>query len=115
MKAICQKLTVCLDESNALPRGVISTPYVSSISPGRARTKLPVKLVNHLSQDVTIPAKVQICDLHSTEDVDQMENEFSRESEADASFLKNFSYLKELAMYRFNFECAIWIKVVLCT
>ena len=99
VKAICQKLTVCLDGSNALPRGVIVTPCVSSISPGRARTKLPVELVNHLSQDVTIPAKVQICDLYSTEEVDQMENEFcdesSAESEADASFLRNFSYLKE--------------------
>ena len=99
VKAICQRLTVCLDGSNALPRGVIATPCVGSISPGRARTKLPVELVNHLSQDVTIPAKVQICDLYSTEDVDRMEDEFSAklsaESEADASFLKNFSYLKD--------------------
>ena len=99
VKAICQKLTVCLDGSDALPRGVIVTPCVSSISPGRARTKLPVELVNCLLQDVTIPAKVQICDLYSTEEVDQMENEFcdesSAESEADASFLRNFSYLKE--------------------
>ena len=58
-----------------------------------------MELVNHLSQDITIPAKVQICDLYSTEDVDQMQNEISSESsaesEADASFLKNLSYLKE--------------------
>ena len=58
-----------------------------------------MELVNHLLQEATIPAKVQICDLYSTDDVDQMENEFSdkssAESEADASVLKNFSYMKE--------------------
>ena len=90
---------MCLDSSNALPKGVIATPSVSSIAVGNSRTKLPVELVNHLSQDVTIPAKVQICDLYSTEDVETMATDQSfttpEGSDEDASFLKNFAYLQQ--------------------
>ena len=50
VKAVCQKLTVCLDGASGLPKGVIATPSVSCISPGQAKSKLPVELVNHLSQ-----------------------------------------------------------------
>ena len=101
VKAICQRLTVCLDGANGLPKGVIVTPSVNCISPGRAKTKLPVELVNHLSQDVVIPAKARICDLYSTEDVDPIETNKRGEaschvtSDADADFLTNFLHLNE--------------------
>ena len=74
VRAVCQKPSVCLNGSSGLPKGVIATPSMSCISPGQAKSKLPVDLVNHLSQDVTIPAKDQICDLYSTKDVDLMED-----------------------------------------
>ena len=75
VKAICQKLTVCLDGASGLPKGVIVTPSVNCIVPGRTKSKLPVELVNHLSQDVTIPAKARICDLYSTKDVDLLKTD----------------------------------------
>ena len=101
VKAVCQKLTVCLDGASGLPKGVIATPRVNCISPGQARSKLPVELVYHLSQDVTIPAKAWICDLYNTEDVDLIEeNEGGGvscivSSGSDADFLKNFMHMKD--------------------
>ena len=69
VKAVCQGITVCLDGSNGLPKGVLATPSVTTLPPGRKRTKLPVELVNHSAQTVTVPAKARVCDLYSTEDV----------------------------------------------
>ena len=99
-KAICQKLTVCLDGASGLPKVVIATPGVNCISPGRTKRKLPVELVNHLSQDVTIPAKARICDLYSTEDVDLIEDNEGggvsciASSGSDADFLEDFLHIK---------------------
>ena len=66
VKAICQRLTICLDGADGLPKGVIVTTSVNCISQGQGKTKLPNELVNHHSQDVVIPAKARICDLYST-------------------------------------------------
>ena len=92
---------MCLDGASGLPKGVIATPGVNCISPGRTKSKLPVQLVNHLSQDVTIPAKARICDLYSTEDVDLIEDNEGggvsciASSGSDADFLKNFLHMKD--------------------
>ena len=74
------------------------TPSVNIVSPGRSKIGLPIDLVNHLSQPVTIPAKTRICELYSTEDVVGLEkgsvaNEVSFNQSAD--FLDNFSHMKE--------------------
>ena len=101
VKVVCQKLTVCLDGASGLPKRVIATPSVSCISLGQAKSKLPVELVNHLFQDVTIPAKARICDLYSTEDVDLMEDNkggeasYTVSNESDSNFLKNFLHMND--------------------
>ena len=74
---------------------------MNCISPGWTKSKLPVELVNHLSQDVTINAKAQICDLYSTKDVDLIEDNEGggvsgiTSSRSDADFLKNFLHMKD--------------------
>ena len=60
IKAICQKLTVCLNWPSGLPLGVIATDSVNCISQGREKNKLPVELENHLSQDAAVGREVPI-------------------------------------------------------
>ena len=50
VKAVCTRLTVCLDDSSAtsLPRGVVISPSVGYLEPGSSTSKLSVKVVNHL-------------------------------------------------------------------
>ena len=96
--AVCQKMTVCMEGKSGLPKGVMVTPSVNIVSPGRSKIRLPIALVNHLSQPVTIPAKTRICELCSTEDVVGFEkgsvaDEVSFSQSAD--FLDNFSNMKE--------------------
>ena len=99
VKAICQQLNICLDGAKGLPRGVLATPCVNTITPGHSRSKLPVELVNHLSQDVTIPAKARICDLYSLEDIELLDHATAEmpltgKSPEDMHFLNNFQHLK---------------------
>ena len=74
---------------------------MNCISPGRTKSKLPVERVNHLSQDVTIPATAWICDLYSTKDVDLIEDNEGGGvscitlSGSDDDFLKNFLHMKD--------------------
>ena len=96
--AVCQKMTVCMEGKSGLPKGVMVTPSVNIVSPGRSKIRLPIDLVNHLSQPVIIPAKTRICELYSTEDVVGLEkgsvaDEVSFSQSAD--FLDNFSNMKE--------------------
>ena len=53
VQAICQRMSVCLDGANGLPKGVLATPCINTLHPGRKRTKLPIELVNHSSKAVT--------------------------------------------------------------
>ena len=50
VQAICQRINVCVDGATGLPKGVLATPSVNTIKPGRKITKLPVELVNHSSK-----------------------------------------------------------------
>ena len=96
--AVCQKMTVCMEGKSGLPKGVMVTPSVNIVSPGRSKIRLPVDLVNHLSQPVTIPAKTRICELYSTEDVVGLEKGSGADevsSSQSADFLDNFSHMKE--------------------
>ena len=68
-------MNICLDGARGLPKGVLATPCVNTITPGHSKSKLPVELVNYLSQEVTIPAKARICELYSLEDIDLLETE----------------------------------------
>ena len=82
-----------------LPKGVMVTPSVNIVSPGRSKIRLPVDLVNHLSQPITIPEKTRICELYSTEDVVGLEkgsvaDEVSSHQSSD--FLDNFSHERNL-------------------
>ena len=95
VQAICQRMSICLDGNNGLPKGVIATPCVSTLQPGRKRSKLPIELVNHSSQPVTIPAKARVCDLYSTEDVTPLEQDTGNMGTKEDSFLSNFKGMKD--------------------
>ena len=89
---------MCLDGASGLPKGVTRCELYFS---RWTKSKLPVELVNHLSQDVTIPAKAWICDLYSTKDVDLIEDNKGggvsciASSGSDADFLKNILRMKD--------------------
>ena len=95
VQAICQRMSVCLDGSNGLPKGVLATPCVTTLQPGRKRSKLPIELVNPSSQSVTIPAKARVCDLYSTEDVTPLEQDIKKMGSQDDSFLSNFKGMED--------------------
>ena len=67
---------------------------MNNLQPERKRTKLPVELVSHSAQTVTVPAKERVCDLYSTEDVITLEQgsspgkqEASNNDRGNGSFL----------------------------
>ena len=95
-------MTVCLDGSTGLPKRVLATPSVTTLQPGRKRTKLPVELVNHSAQTITIAAKARVCNLYSTEDVTPLEpsslpgNPDSPNTDMGKGyFLSNFARMRE--------------------
>ena len=56
-------------------------------------------MVNHLSQDVVIPARAQVCELYSLDDIELLEKDFGKLAESgisqeDISFLSVFQDLK---------------------
>ena len=51
VKAVCQRLSICLEEvqSTSLPKGLLVSPCVAFIEPGRASSPLAVEVVHHSS------------------------------------------------------------------
>ena len=95
---VCQKMTACMEGKFGLPKGVIVTLSVNIVSLGRSKIRLPVDLENYLSQPVTIPEKIRLCKLYSTEDVVGLEKGSVAgkvSSHQSADFLDNFSHMKE--------------------
>ena len=74
VQALSQRISVCLEETKeqSLPRGVLVSPCILNLLPGTSSSKLPVQVVNHLDQEVSIPTKTRICDLYSIEDVSSL-------------------------------------------
>ena len=98
VQAISHQMSVCLESSERtiLPKGVLVSPCVNWIQPGRSITKLPVQLTNQLDQMVTIPAKARICELYSTDDVSKLKQDGSDEGETStqSDFLHHFAHIQ---------------------
>ena len=71
VQSISQRISVCLEETSqqSLPKGLVVSPCKYNLLPGIYTAKLPVQVINHLDQEVSISAKARVCDLYSTEDV----------------------------------------------
>ena len=102
VQALSQRISVCLEEAKeqSLPRGVVVSPCVLTLLPGTSSSKLPVQVVNHLDQEVSIPAKTRICDLYSIEDVSSLNStvpigQSSGNEVGSDSFLDHFQDLSE--------------------
>ena len=96
--AVCQKHD-CMEGKFGLPKKVMVTPSVNTVSLGRSKIRLSIGLMNHLSQPVTILAKTCICELYSTQDVVGLEKGFVADDVSSSQwsdFLDNFSHIKEI-------------------
>ena len=102
VQSISQRISVCLEETSqqSLPRGLVVSPCVYDLLPGTSTAKLPIQVVNHLDQEVSIPAKARICDLYSTEDVSPLPtsaicDQSSPMESSEDSFLDHFQELSK--------------------
>ena len=98
VQAISHRMNVCLEgsEHTILPKGVLLSPCVNMIEPGKSITKLPVQLTNQLDQTVTIPAKARLCELYSTDDVSNLEGDSPDECTAtQPDFLQHFVHIQK--------------------
>ena len=84
------------DHLHSLPVGLVLLPSVQQInSATRSSHRIPVHIRNLTSQQVIIPAKAVICQLHEAVLTDTIE---STESEhLDSSFLQQFNFKSEFS------------------
>ena len=96
LRPVCQCMIVCADGVSHLLKGLVVTPSLNFIAPGKSRAKVPVEVVNHSLQVVTIPAKAKVCELYSNEDVVGLDQGVTETEQDDQpKFLANFGHLKD--------------------
>jgi hypothetical protein len=95
----CMKIYVGIEETidNTLPGGLVVTPAISSLHPGKSTNRMSIEVTNYSAKSVVIPASTKICDLHHVDLVPPCseQNQGKPEGKSPKPFLDHFQGLDE--------------------